>query len=644
MSEIVQQININVVDTPTLPGTGSGIAQISDFVTHNGASIAIVVAVVLLFVLTFFLFRRRPFRGAKQVRLGVASIAVILLSVLTLQFVAPILAATTLSLGNDTINVTITKPSLSTTASDTLTISGDNPIHDHTAFIDSISDARITIALNSTTLTGSETVLTSDTYDSSHTLNYVISITSDLPAGSYTAAIIHNIIDKTDNSESWMFTIDTRMTDTLDNDPSHYSGTATSFIIPLSGLVYGGYPTHPYDWIIDWGDGSTLQNVSGTSWWNDDGILHDYTTPGEYQVTIKSNGEATDGWMNAFGFYYGSTPANDPSNVLMFKSIDSPLPSLSRTEGAQYRFAYMFTQASNAIGIPADLFSLISTSGDVDFSNMFYETFGRFALNSTSATLPTGLFSTIDTSDGTNLSGMFGDTFQQYANNSPVMSIPSGLFASINTSGAVDMSYMFSGTFRQCGYYSLNADIPSGLFGAIDTSSATDMSYMFNSTFNSYGYNSTIGTIPTGLFDTINTSAVPNLNSTFQGTLSEYATQSTAGAIPTGLLSFIDLSSATDVTNIFTYMFNSFASSNTTPTTDINDIWGTANFAGRFTAANTGGFMGAFYQTFYNVPSITGLAQTFITNKLGGITPSSRAYTFTSTNVTDLAAIPANWK
>jgi len=42
--------------------------------------------------------------------------------------------------------------------------------------------------------------------------------------------------------------------------------------------------------------------------------------------------------------------------------------------------------------------------------------------------------------------------------------------------------------------------------------------------------------------------------------------------------------------------------------------------------------------------SLTGTAQTFISTKLGSINPSSAAWTFTGTGVTDLATLHANWK
>jgi hypothetical protein len=170
---------------------------------------------------------------------------------------------------------------------------------------------------------------------------------------------------------------------------------------------------------------------------------------------------------------------------------------------------------------------------------------------------------------------------------------------------------------------------------------------MFTATFSSYAYQSTVGTIPASLFSSISTSSATNLSSTFASTFNNYAHQSTVGTIPASLLSFINLSSANinNVSSIFSSTFYGFAYANTTPSTDISAIWGTANLAGKITAANAGTVSGStLSNTFRDVRSVTGSAQTFINNYLGGITPTSRALTFTNTSVTDLNTIDANWR
>jgi glutathionyl-hydroquinone reductase len=597
--------------------------------------------------------------------------------------------------------------------------------------------------------------------------------------------------------EEFKFTIDTRMTDTpfADGDtpatnPTHYSGTATSFSIPTGGGV--GDVSHAYNWIIDWGDGSPLQPVSGTSS-DSSGINHDYNIANEYQITIKSNGIATMGWMNAFGFNLGSSGANIQTNKNMFKSIDSSITDNMRSATSTYRFAHIFYGARNALTIPAGMFDSIDTTSTDNLSNMFYRTFAYYAYNSTTATIPTGLFDYINTSNATNLSKMFDGTFFYYANDSTAGDIPTGLFDSINTANAINLTGMFSNTFSSYARSSMTGTIPAGLFDYIDTDNATHLASMFNGTFayyandsttgdiptglfdsitiaanakelasmftgtfSSFAYNSTdatiptglfdsiktanatnlasmfsntfayyarssiTGTIPTGLFDSINTANATNLtelfyqtfssfayNSTtatipagpfdsitivanakdltsmFNGTFSGYARNSISGTIPTGLFDYISTANATNLTSMFNGTFSSFAYGSTTgtiptglfdsidttsainlsgmfrntfyeysyankkggtPDTDISSIWGNANFAGKMTVANAGGTSGVFYRTFYRMPSLVGTAQTFIDNKLGGIIPSSSAQTFTSTGVSDLSLLDANWK
>ena len=415
--------------------------------------------------------------------------------------------------------------------------------------------------------------------------------------------------------ERFRFTIDTRMTDTIDTDPTHYSGTATVFSIPTNSCLGSNsndwcydYPEHPYDWLIDWGDGTPEQHAIGTSAIDSNGITHDYATTGgsgEYQITIKSNGPAYNGWMNAFGWndseYVGAGTMN---NRLMLKSLDSSFTDLMRSKNATWRFAMMFVDARNATTIPPNLFRRVDTTGVTDLSGLFVETFFRFARNSTTGTIPAGLFNSIDTSSATDLSFMFYSTFNNFAQNSTTATIPSGLFSSIDTSSATDLSRMFSGTFYNFAQNSTTATIPSGLFSFIDTSSAINLSHMFSGTFNNFAQNSTTATIPAGLFSTIDTSSATNLAYMFDSTFASFA-------------------------------------QNSTVTTDINDIWGSANFSGKVTSSNASSVFG---QTFNSMPSLTGSAQTFITNKLNSVNPSSRAYTFQGTGVTDLGSLHTNWK
>jgi len=763
--EITQQINIHVLDAsapPAPPNTG-GFGTIGGLIAGNIVSILSIIAIVVLVALAFGWLRHR-----KVTKFGLAAIAILLLSFLTLQFTNFVKADPILSLNADLIDVTITKPATSTTATSTLIVPAGVELYDYNVKLNSITDNRISIELNGITLTNSETLVASDSNIVSYTLDYTISITNDLLVGDYVADIDHDITEK---GELFKFTIDTRMTDTLfaegdipDTNPAHFAGTATLFRIPTGGRV-NGVGDHAYDWIVNCGDGQPDRMVSGTgSLYDDNGIICNYSIPGQYQITIKPNGPATPGWLDAFGFSPSNLGgAHIGSNKNMFKSIDTPFTNNMRTPGSTWRFALMFSGARNATSIPAKLFRYVGTSGAtnltnvfsgifedyaynnttgtipaglldsintgsaMDLSRMFLNTFYNYAHSSTIGTIPAGLFDSIDTSSATNLSMMFSSTFRDYAYNSTVGTIPAGLLDSINTgsamdlsrmflntfydyahsstigtipaglfdsistssatnligifsgtfanhaysstagiipaglfdsidiSGATNLSSMFDGTFQEYAYSSTIGTIPVGLFDSINTSSANGFANMFSNTFNNYAYNSTTATIPAGLFDSINTSSATSLYGIFNGTFSNYAHDSTVGTIPAGLFDSIDISSDLMCLygacyKMFSFTFNSYAFANKlggTPDTDINDIWGNANLSNVHNSTmggDTGSEYGTFWQTFYNMPSLTGTAQTFIDNKLDGKIPIYPAYTFTGTGVTDLASLDPNWK
>jgi hypothetical protein len=368
-------------------------------------------------------------------------------------------------------------------------------------------------------------------------------------------------------SECFAFHIDTRLTSS-----GATTGAGTSFSIPISGRV--GNTDNNYDWIIDWGDSSVAEIVSGVSGITNttsDGIIHDYAATngaGEYQITIRPNGTATTGWFNAFGFYNNTFGANIDTNKYIFRSIDTPLTDLMRTKGAIYRFVCIFYGTRNGLGIPTGLFDNITTTGDINLSYMFYQTFYQYAYNSTTATIPAGLFDSIDTSKATNLSDMFYATFSYYAfYNSTTATIPAGLFDSIDTSNATNLSYMFYATFNLYAYNSTIGSIPAGLFDSIDTSNATNLSSMFYQTFYQYAYNSTIGSIPAGLFDSINTVKATSLSRMFNSTFQSYARNSTTTVvIPSGLFDSINTSKATNLTSMFYYTFHDHAYNSTTGT------------------------------------------------------------------------------
>ncbi|MCL2173952.1 InlB B-repeat-containing protein [Candidatus Saccharibacteria bacterium] len=415
------------------------------------------------------------------------------------------------------------------------------------------------------------------------------------------------------NPECFAFTIDTRLVAT-----GVTTGTATTFSIPVSGIVGGSSNT--YSWLVDWGDGSAVQSVvsSGTS--------HDYATTGgagQYQITIRPNGAATMGWMNAFGFSSGpssSSGANTDANKYMFRSIDTPFTNLMKTEGAIYRFANVFYNTRNATGIPDNLFANISTTGTTNFSYMFLNTFAGLGRNSTTVTIPTDLFDFLDTSSGTNFSGMFSGTFSSagsgsLCNNtfgyaSTIASIPVGLFDPIDTRNGTDFSNMFDSTFSCYAYRSTTGTIPAGLFDSINTSNGTGFGAMFYRTFSNYARSSTVGTIPAGLFDSIDTSNGTSFYTSlsggmFYGTFSAYAYNSTIGTIPAGLFDSINTSNGVNLQSMFNYTFSNYANSSTSGTIpaglfDSIDTGSGINFENMFSGTFS---RYAYYSTIGTIPA-----------------------------------------
>lgn len=529
--------------------------------------------------------------------------------------------------------------------------------------------------------------------------------------------------------EIFEFTVDTRMTDTLDTASDHYSGTAKTFYIPVSGYVNWS-AAQPYNWIVNCGDGTADRVVSGTGSTTDAGIECAYAEAGEYQILIAPVGHSVVGWMNAFGFHTGTSGANSQSNKNMFKSIDADLTPNMRRFGST-AFQNMFYGAKNATAIPATLFENVPYVSGRGMAHIFRNTFFNYGYNSTSMTIPAGLFNSIDISTSTSGSFeyAFGSTFSGCAYNSTVATIPSDLFSTINTSKATSLRYMYVSTFANYGYMSSSGTIPStlfaalrtsgitdfsfmfqrifdgyasqntdtsipdGLFSTLDTSSGTTFTFMFGQAFYSFAQSSTTATIPSGLFSGVDTSRGTNLQSMFANTFAYYGRESAVATIPDGLLDGVDTAAATDMRGLFqqtffnygresdigvipeglfdkidtsnsvgqlrklfygTFQSYAYANKGNTYTSDINLIWGDAiltgvtadNVGGTDTgAAGTGNEIGVFYRTFYTVPQLRGSAQTFITNKLGGITPTVSAQTFSfSAGLSDYATIDAMWK
>jgi len=361
-------------------------------------------------------------------------------------------------------------------------------------------------------------------------------------------------------SECFSFTVDTRFTNT-----GATTGTATTFAIPTSGY-FNGVTSHAYDWVIDWGDG-TSEIQTGSSSTYSAGIAHTYSAAGPYQISIRPNGAASAGWFDAFGFLSnGDSGASAASNRYMFYSINTPFTNLMRTNTAG-RFSNIFYGAVNGVGIPTGLFANIDLGGSASTLGMFDSTFRDYAGNSTSASIPAGLFSSINTSGVTNMAAMFSLTFWNYASNSASATIPSGLFSSIDTSSATSTSAMFRGTFLGYAYNSTVGTIPAGLFSSINTSNSIDTSNMFGGqayssyagTFAYYAPNSTVGTIPAGLLSSINTSKATYTYGMFFHMFDSYAGSSTVGVIPNDIFSGIDTTVSILLTGMYDNTFTGYA-------------------------------------------------------------------------------------
>jgi glutathionyl-hydroquinone reductase len=356
-------------------------------------------------------------------------------------------------------------------------------------------------------------------------------------------------------SECFAFSIDTRLT-----SDGATTGTTTTFSIPTSGNVNN--TGNSYNWIIDWGDQSTEQTVSGTSSRWSDGIPHDYASSGgakQYQITVRPNNPTDVGWFNAFGLYSDNTS----SNMAKFRSIDTPLTDNMRTAGATFRFAFMFNGAVNGLGIPTGLFAKLSVAGASDMSSLFWRTFFRFAENATDAIIPTDLFAFVDTSNATNLSAIFYGTFESYATNSTASVIPANLFNSIKTGKATNMESMFERTFLSVAAKSTTATIPASLFSTIDTSNVTNFNRMFQYTFAYCAQNATAATIPAGLFSPIDTGKASSTDSMFSRTFYRYAQNSTSGTIPANLFDSINTGNAVNTSGMFYRTFYYYAQNST---------------------------------------------------------------------------------
>jgi hypothetical protein len=338
--------------------------------------------------------------------------------------------------------------------------------------------------------------------------------------GTYTALDPSEIPACAGNPECFAFTIDTRFTDNTGNP----SGADSSYFIP----TWNGN-SNSYNWTINWGDGSSDQVVTGqaTIGTLEQGVPHTYATPGQYQITIRPSGAAARGWLDGYGpdsQSGGPTPVNR-ANCLKLLSIDTPFTALMRGRNNNVSFGFTFAWSANAIGIPSNLFSSVSTTGDTTFAAQFQDTFREFAQLSTVATIPAGLFDFIDSSAATAFNTAFGGTFRHFATLSERGNIPPGLFDSLDTSRGTVFNSCFGHLVTNFAQNSPTATIPPGLFDKVNTSNGTNFQSMFTNTFDNYGRNSTTATVPSGLFDSLDTSQGTVFVNMFNNTFLNYGTR-----------------------------------------------------------------------------------------------------------------------
>jgi hypothetical protein len=130
----------------------------------------------------------------------------------------------------------------------------------------------------------------------------------------------------------------------------------------------------------------------------------------------------------------------------------------------------------------------------------------------------------------------------------------------------------------------------------------------------------------------------------FYYTFYGFAMNSTTAVIPTGLFAGRDKTTC-PFTSFYARFYLTFVyfawlnhANDGTPDTDINDVFLGVDFSGLSVDDDM------FRYTFMSMPSLTGSAQTFINNQLGGFVPTERISTFQGTSVTDLDQLTPNWK
>ena len=206
---------------------------------------------------------------------------------------------------------------------------------------------------------------------------------------------------------------------------------------------------HPYDWAIDWGDGS--EQIAQGSTCPDGGIQHTYRLAGDYSITIRPNG-SNEAWLSAFGFgqrsviMYGDESFDDIySSAALVTGVTSPLkPLMTRTQEqingivkpSDYEWSYTFNGCVNLSLAPSfEGWEGIIWAGHY-FAAFLFNDCSSLTVLPTDFNLPKDL-----TSVGS------GFAYSMFGNCTSLAALPAGfnLPQDIETSEAGFASYMFYG-------------------------------------------------------------------------------------------------------------------------------------------------------------------------------------------------------
>ena len=116
-------------------------------------------------------------------------------------------------------------------------------------------------------------------------------------------------------------------------------------------------PTHyiydaPYNWLVDWGDGSPLTLANGISDTFNEVFKHTYTNPKTYDIKIYPNGAFSKNWLQAFGWSFSFMPSKG-----QLVEILTVFPENSKDD-----FIYTFDGCENLNKVPEGLFDKIKNN------------------------------------------------------------------------------------------------------------------------------------------------------------------------------------------------------------------------------------------------------------------------------------------